>query len=474
MWPHENPSNYAAHSCCRLGIPGASFEESPLGHIRVTAVTNVNPGNRDPRKGRLGGSRKFFSRDKSDDLLQDRDDLAENLAQDPAAERYETAGDGTFDEALDEYYDSRSEGGFAQEETAPRGKHHRRENEVAGFADDDYAEVVDEDPAETEYRDFDAPAGTSDSYYAEGYESESGDYEKSGDYENYENPEGYEAYGGDGGDYRDYEGYDDRAAVVAPAAATVTETGAASTGASAAAGGSSTAAAAGGVPKRGLAMILIAVALLLALWGVYAMTKGDSDNQAANDPANQSAQDANTPNGQGQNGQGQVGQNPNDPNAQDQQPSGQSSNDPNAQGQQANGQNPNDPNAQGQQANGQNPNGQSGAAPAGANGPMTAENQTINVYNNSAISGFADQVAGQVGATGAKVGEVGNIPGEVVTFEQNTVLYDPATPDAERFARELADKVGGVAVPADDRIPAEARKPGSLTLVLAENRPVNI
>ncbi|WKK62179.1 LytR C-terminal domain-containing protein [Corynebacterium sp. P3-F1] len=416
-------------------------------------MTNVNPGNRDPRKGRLGGSRKFFSRDKSDDLLQDRDDLADNLAQDPAAERYETAGDGTFDEALDEYYDSRSEGDFVQEETAPLGKHHRRENEVAGLADDDYVEVVDADPAETKYRDFDAPAGTSDAYYAEGYGSDPGAYE------NYEHYENNEAYGGGEGDYRDYEGYDDRAAVVAPAAATAKETGAASTRTSATAGGSSSAAAAGGVPKRGLAMILIAVALLLALWGVYAMTKGSSDNQAANDPANQSAQDANTPNGQGQNGQGQVGQNPNDPNAQ---------------GQQASGQNPNDPNAQGQQASGQNPNGQSGAAPAGANRPMTPENQTVNVYNNSAINGFADQVAGQVGAKGTKVGEVGNIPGEAVTFEQNTVLYDPATPDAERYARELADKVGGVAVPADDRIPAAARKPGSLTLVLAENRPVNI
>lgn len=213
-------------------------------------------------------------------------------------------------------------------------------------------------------------------------------------------------------------------------------------------------------------MILIAVALLLALWGVYAMTKGGSDNQAANE-TNQSAQDPNNPNGQNQNGQGQ---NPNDPNAANQTGNGQAQD-----GQAQNGQGQNGQAQDGQGQDGQAQNGQgrgNGAAPAGANNPMTQENMTVNVYNNSAITGFADQVAGQVQAKGTKVGEVGNIPGEVVTFGQNTVLFDPATPGAEDRARELADKVGGIAIPNDDSIPAEAKKPGSLTLVLAENREV--
>lgn len=431
----------------------------------MTAVTNVNPGDRDPRNGRFGGSRKFFSRDRSDDLLQDRDDLADDLAQDHAPEHYETAGDGSFDEALEEFYDTHADHDYARTEPASRGKHHRVEEviepEEVEYADyDDYSDYDDTGHAAAAAGT--AGAGYADSNYAEGVESEYVDAEVDADYER-----GYEPY---------YADEDDRtvsagapAAAAAPAAA----------GTAASTGGSSTAAAAGGVPKRGLAMILIAVALLLALWGVYAMTKGGSDDQAANDPANQSAQDPNNPNAQnqnapnaqgqnGQNGQGQAqGQSPNDPNAAGQQ--GQNPNDPNVAGQQGEqrqqGQNSNDPNAQNQG---------NGAAPADANAPMTRENMTVNVYNNSAITGFADQVATQAKDKGMKVGEVGNIPGEVVTFEENTVLFDKNTPGAEDRARELADRVGGVAVPIDDRIPDEAKKPGSLTLVLAENREVTL
>ncbi|WP_297851107.1 LytR C-terminal domain-containing protein [uncultured Corynebacterium sp.] len=359
-------------------------------------MTDVNPGNRDPRNGREGISRKLFGRDKNDDLLQDREQLA-----DP--EHYETAGDGSFDEALDEYYEARdayptdtdAEYEAAATEPVARGKHHRR----------------DEDELEEEYV-----------------------------------------------DYEDDE--DDRGAVPVGAIAGSGAVAAGAGAAGAAAAGSGAGAVAGGVPKRGLAMILIAVALLLGLWGIYAMTKGDSSDQAANEQTNQSAQDGN---GQGTNGQGQTGQ------------AGQG-----ATGQDQNQQDPNAQNANGQDQN-RGPGNENGAQEGanGANGAsganaMTAENQTINVYNNSAVPGFADRVAGQVRENGTKVGEVGNIPGESVIFEQNTVLFDPATPGAEDRARELADKVGGIAIPNNDSIPAEAKKPGSLTLVLAENREVNL
>lgn len=431
-------------------------------------MTNVNPGNRDPRNGRFGGIRKLFGRDKSEDLLQDRDDLADDLArddlaqddlaedsrvkrspaQDHAADRYETAGDGSFDEALDEYYDSRDQAEPAEREveapeSSPRGKHHRRdEAESDGYGySHDYTAAATEgvDPnAEFEYDD-----------YIDG-----------------ENNYGYTSKGSERHDdvdeVDDRDDHDDRAVAAAGAGAASAE-GAAGAGAGT---GSTTAAAAGGVPKRGLAMILIAVALLLALWGVYAMTKGGSDDQAANDPASQSAQDPNAQNGQAQQGQqsqqNQTQADPNNPNAQQGQEQGQ-------QGQQ--NQNPNDPNAQNRQP-GQGGTQGNGAAPVGANNPMTAENETVNIYNNSAMQDFANRVAAQANEKGMKVGEVGNIPGESAIFEQNTVLYDPATPGAEDRARELADKVGGIALANDDRIPAEAKKPGSLTLVLAENREV--
>lgn len=431
-------------------------------------MTNVNPGNRDPRNGRFGGIRKLFGRDKSEDLLEDREDLADDLAddlarddlaqddlvednrvnrspaQDHAADRYETAGDGSFDEALDEYYDSRDQAEPAEREveapeSSPRGKHHRRdEAESDGYGySHDYTAAATEgvDPnAEFEYDD-----------YIDG-----------------ENNYGYTSKGSERHDeVDDRDDRDDRA--VAAASAGAASAGAAGAGAGT---GSSTAAAAGGVPKRGLGMILIAVGLLLALWGVYALTKDSSDDQAANDPASQSAQDPNAQNGQAQQGQqsqqNQTQADPNNPNAQQGQEQGK-------QGQQ--NQNPNDPNAQNRQP-GQGGRQGNGAAPVGANNPMTAENETVNIYNNSAMQDFANRVAAQANEKGMEVGEVGNIPGESAIFEQNTVLYDPATPGAEDRARELADKVGGIALANDDRIPAEAKKPGSLTLVLAENREV--
>ena len=457
-------------------------------------MTNVNSGNRDPRKGRFSGARKFFSRDKSEDLLQDRGDLADDLMQEPASDHYETAGDGSFDEALDEYYDARDqydpreeraareaaereepaaretakrktvERETAAREPVARGKHHRREE-----ADSD------------DYGYSGGYKSDSDGYgYSHGHKEAAGSTAaitgaEIGDYVDGDNNYGYTSKEAAYDDRADYDNYDDERtehieaerddrAVAAP----VTRTAAAGTGAS-------TAAAAGGVPKRGLAMILIAVALLLALWAVYALTKGGADNQAANDPAGQSVQNQNDPNAQGQNGAGQngAGQNPNDPNAQN----------PNGAGQNGAGQNPNDPNAQNQNAadqhgadqNGASQNRQPGAAAdaqAGPNNPMTRENMTVNIYNNSAVSNLAERVSGQARENGFNLGEVGNIPGESAIFEQNTVLFDPNTPGAEDRARELADTIGGIALANDDRVPAEAKKPGSVTVVLAENREV--
>lgn len=457
-------------------------------------MTNVNSGNRDPRNGRFSGARKFFSRDKSEDLLQDRGDLADDLMQDPASDHYETAGDGSFDEALDEYYDARDQYD-PREERAAREAAEREEPAARETAE---RKTVERETAARE------PVARgkhhlreevdSDNYgYSGGYKSDSDGYgythghkeaagstaaimgAEIGDYVDGDNNYGYTSKEAVYDDRADYDNYDDEHAESIEAdhaerddravAAPVTRTAAASAG-------SSTAAAAGGVPKRGLAMILIAVALLLALWGVYAMTKGGADNQAANDPAGQSVQNQNDPNAQGQNGAGQ------NPNAQ-----GQNGANQNGAGQNGAGQNPNDPNAQNQNAadqngadqNAANQNRQPGAAadaPAGPNNPMTRENMTVNIYNNSAVSNLAEQVSGQARENGFNLGEVGNIPGENAIFEQNTVLFDPNTPGAEDRARELADTIGGIALANDDRVPAEAKKPGSVTVVLAENREV--
>lgn len=455
-------------------------------------MTNVNSGNRDPRNGRFSGARKFFSRDKSEDLLQDRGDLADDLMQEPASDHYETAGDGSFDEALDEYYDARDQYD-PREERAAREAAERKTTERETVAREPVARGKHHRREEVDSDDYGYSGGyktDSDGYgYSGGYKSDSDGYgytyghreaagstaaimgAEIGDYVDGDNNYGYTSKEAAYDDRADYDNYDDERTdsieadradraedADRAAAAPVTRTAAAGAG-------SSTAAAAGGVPKRGLAMILIAVGLLLALWAVYALTKGGADNQAANDPAGQSVQNQNDPNAQGQNG---AGQNPNDPNAQN----------PNGAGQNGAGQNPNDPNAQNQNGadqNGASQNRQPGAAAdaqAGPNNPMTRENMTVNIYNNSAMSNLAERVSGQARENGFNLGEVGNIPGENAIFEQNTVLFDPNTPGAEDRARELADTIGGIALANDDRVPAEAKKPGSVTVVLAENREV--
>ena len=213
----------------------------------------------------------------------------------------------------------------------------------------------------------------------------------------------------------------------------------------------------GGLPKRGLAMILIAVAALLALWGIWKMTQddkgGDGDGAApasstvvgtspdapAGDAAGQSGQGAEGA-GQGAEGQGGaegVDQNTQDPNAQPAQDA--NAQDPNAQrpegteGQGENGQpaegagqgaegqggaatgadqnaqntegqpaqdpNAQDPNAQRPEgAEGQGENDQPAPAPAPAPAGAGLDNASaqVYVYNNSGTPDLASRTADQL------------------------------------------------------------------------------
>lgn len=194
------------------------------------------------------------------------------------------------------------------------------------------------------------------------------------------------------------------------------------------------------IPKRGLAMVLIAVAVLLGLWGLYSLTQGDKDvtNTADNPSPTQEAQPAPGTQPTGDAPASQPGDNP----------SG----------------NPSENRAPGEGRDGEA--SESGRAPIAPGETMTAENETINVYNNSTVSGLAADVSDTLRGQGTNVGEVGNLPNEVL--EQNTVFFDPNTPGAEERARVLADRVGGVARANIDSLPAGARNPGSITLVVVE------
>ncbi|MFC2591624.1 MAG: LytR C-terminal domain-containing protein [Corynebacterium matruchotii] len=199
------------------------------------------------------------------------------------------------------------------------------------------------------------------------------------------------------------------------------------------------------LPLRGVAMILISVALLLAMWGIYSMTGGKSakvHNAASTDsvaPAQPAAP------------AGPVTSAPGVPAPSSGAPAPASA-----------------PAPAGAVASGAAaPGAPSGATAgtAGAAGASTSAGDksavTVHVLNNSTIQGLAAKAKEQLTRQGYRVGQVGNYSRSVVP--QNTVYYT----DNEQQARELAEKVGGVAQQRPADLPAETAGPGSLVVVLA-------
>ena len=204
------------------------------------------------------------------------------------------------------------------------------------------------------------------------------------------------------------------------------------------------------LPLRGVAMILISVALLLAMWGIYSMTGGKSakvHNAASTDSAAASVAPA-----QPAAPAGPVTSAPGVPAPSSGAPAPASA--------------PAGAAASGAAAPGAS--GGAGTAGAGAAGAAGASKSagdksavTVHVLNNSTIQGLAAKAKEQLTSQGYRVGQVGNYSRSVVP--QNTVYYT----DNEQQARELAEKVGGVAQQRPADLPAETAGPGSLVVVLA-------
>ncbi|SNV07865.1 putative secreted protein [Corynebacterium ulcerans] len=98
--------------------------------------------------------------------------------------------------------------------------------------------------------------------------------------------------------------------------------------------------------------------------------------------------------------------------------------------------------------------------------PTHAEVKKVHVLNNSTIQGLAAGVADKLKHEGWELGEVGNFPDGAVP--QNTVYFTPENAAAEKAARTLAERVGGVAVPRADNLPGGTEDPNTVVLVLAE------
>ncbi|WP_314535751.1 LytR C-terminal domain-containing protein [uncultured Corynebacterium sp.] len=202
------------------------------------------------------------------------------------------------------------------------------------------------------------------------------------------------------------------------------------------------------LPLRGVAMILISVALLLAMWGIYSMTGGKSakvNNAASTDSATASAVSI-----------------------QPAAPAGPVTSAPGVPAPSSGAPAPASAPAGAAASGAAAPGASGGAGTAGAAGAAGASTSagdksavTVHVLNNSTIQGLAAKAKEQLTSQGYRVGQVGNYSRSVVP--QNTVYYT----DNEQQARELAEKVGGVAQQRPADLPAETAGPGSLVVVLA-------
>ena len=195
-------------------------------------------------------------------------------------------------------------------------------------------------------------------------------------------------------------------------------------------------------------MILISVALLLAMWGIYSMTGGKSakvHNAASTDSAAASAVSI-----------------------QPAAPAGPVTSAPGVPAPSSGAPAPASAPAGAAASGAAAPGTSGGAGTAGAAGAAGASTSagdksavTVHVLNNSTIQGLAAKAKEQLTSQGYRVGQVGNYSRSVVP--QNTVYYT----DNEQQARELAEKVGGVAQQRPADLPAETAGPGSLVVVLA-------
>ncbi|QGU05593.1 LytR C-terminal domain-containing protein [Corynebacterium comes] len=195
-----------------------------------------------------------------------------------------------------------------------------------------------------------------------------------------------------------------------------------------------------GLPLRGLAMVLIAVAVLLAMWGLYATTQNsDSSDTAAPvttqvDTATETATPEQTP---------------------------EESTVP------AEETRPEETREEEERKESETgTTARAAAQPAPSGGAPAPEPERVHVLNNSTVPNLAADVADTLNRDGYDLGEVGNLADLVLP--QTTVFFQPGNPEAEQRARELADRVGGVARGYDESLPDGTEGRNDLTLVLVE------
>lgn len=219
----------------------------------------------------------------------------------------------------------------------------------------------------------------------------------------------------------------------------------------------------GGLPLRGLAMVLIAVAVMLGLWALYSMTSGDDDSTVASE----SAQENSTGSTIGAAPEGSAG--------------------PDAAGSRAPGASegasaPAPAPAPGEgEGDGAGDRAASGAADerAAAEGDAAAGEENahsaardrndikVSVLNNSGEVDKAKKEADSLKGGGFKVGYVGNLPGDVLTVPKTTVFFPEGDASAEALAKEVAARYQADIAPMNRDLPKEATDDGAVVVALA-------
>ena len=187
-----------------------------------------------------------------------------------------------------------------------------------------------------------------------------------------------------------------------------------------------------GLPLRGLAMVLIAVAVLLVMWGLYAATQNtDSDGDQAAPATTTEVVETRAE-------------------------------QPTAPAEETTEEAPEETTTK-EEADATDEETTEAPAPAPAPAPAD-EPSRLNVINNSTVPNLAADVADRMRADGYEVGEVGNLADHILP--ENTVFFQPGNAEAEQQARELAERVGGVAREYEGFLPENTDGRNDLTLVL--------
>lgn len=239
-------------------------------------------------------------------------------------------------------------------------------------------------------------------------------------------------------------------------------------------------AAAAGLPKRGLSMILLAVGLLLLLWGIFALGKGgdssgdSSENAAQETPVSQPADaGASDPSASGA-ANGDAANN----NAADKE-AGKEADNAASKDAGNDAENADKP-ADAANNNPENNNPDGAAQPNPAAPDLTAQNAQVYVYNNSGVPELASQTAGKLDgqysvANNSRDAAAMNMPEQTFgVFPETFVFYNPQVTGAEQVAADIAQRVGGTPRATNDlpggetQLPSEAiQNRHAITVVLA-------